>query len=244
MDLKHTVVLVTGAARRVGGVTALTLARAGAKIVVHYHRSRVEAVATVRAIEDAGSEAIAVQADQTKPAQIRRAVATAIRHFGRIDVLVNNASIFERTPFDAITMDDWERHLYANVIGPFFFARAVADGMRRRRRGKIINIADWAALKPYPGYIPYCASKAALLNTTVALAKTLAPHIQVNAICPGPVMWPEDLAASEQGRVKKKTLLRRLGTPEDVAQAVRYLIEAGDYVTGTSLVVDGGRLVF
>lgn len=245
MELRDAVVLITGAARRVGRVIALDLARHGARIVVHYHRVRVAVQQTIQELEEIGVEAYAVQADQTRPREIRRAVAQAIKRFGRIDVLVNNAAIFERTPFTEITEADWDRHLAVNLKGPFFFAHTVADGMRRRRHGKIINMCDVAAMRPYPGYLPYSASKAALLNLTIGLARHLAPHVQVNAIAPGAILQPHDLTVAGASQfvrtIKKKTLLGRLGTPEDVAAAVRYLIER-DYVTGTTLTVDGGQL--
>ncbi|MBI2345299.1 MAG: SDR family oxidoreductase [Deltaproteobacteria bacterium] len=243
MVIYDNVILVTGAALRVGRAIALALARDGARIVVHYNRSRKDAFRTVRELESIGTEAYLVQADQTRPADVRRAVAMAVKRFGRIDVLVNSAAIFESTPFQRVTATDWDRHLNANLKGPFFFSQAVAPGMRRRRRGKIINVSDVAGLKPYSGYIPYCAAKAGLLNCTQALAKVLAPHVQVNAICPGSVLWSEHGSATQRRLVTQKTLLKRLGTPEDVAAAVRFLIE-NDYITGTTIVVDGGRLLY
>lgn len=246
MDLRDSVVLITGAAKRIGRAIALELAGHGAHIALHYHRSRTAAERTAREVAALGAKVYLVQADQCKPAEIRRAVAKVIKHFGRIDILINNASIFERTPFEQVTPRHWQRFMATNVQGPFFFAQAVAPMMQRRRRGKIINLCDVAAMKPYPGYLPYSASKAALVNLTLGLARHLAPHIQVNAICPGAVLWPNDPApgaAKFVRAIRKKTLLGRLGTPENIAAAVRYLIEGGDYVTGTVLTVDGGQLV-
>lgn len=244
MRLQGKVVVVTGAARRVGSVIARTLAARGARLVVHYNRSSREAERLADDLREGfGRDVMTHKADLADPRACRRLVDAVARRFGALHVLVNNASIYEKTPFAAATPKDWDAHLDANLKAPFFLCQAAAPLMRREGEGKIINIADWAAYRPYSGYIPYCVSKAGLLCLNTALAKELAPHIQVNAVLPGPVMLPEGTTPRLRRAVLRATPLRKLGTPEDVAKAVLYLIENGDFVTGAALPVDGGRLI-
>lgn len=244
MELTGKTALVTGAAKRVGREIALTLARRGANIVVHYRSSAAEARRVVAEIKALGVEALAVRADQSNARQVRAAVAQAVRRFKQIDVLVNSASVYERTPFSKLTERDWDFHINTNLKGPFLFALEVGRHMQKRKvYGKIINIADWAAYRPYPDYLPYMVSKAGVVCLTQALAKELAPRVQVNAVAPGPVLLPTDCSAAERRAVIRATLVQRVGSPSDVAKAVLYLVEGGDFVTGQVLVVDGGRLV-
>lgn len=240
VKLEGKTVLVTGAAKRLGRAIAMALARRGANIVVHYNTSYDAARNTVAAIKAAGVDALAVRADQTKQREVRAAVRKAVRRFGRIDVLINSAAVFRRTPFRQLTENDWDFHLDANLKGPFLFAWEVS---RYMRRGHIINVADWAARRAYRDYLPYLVSKAGIIGLTESLAKELSPRIQVNAIAPGPVLLPSDMTKREREAIRKATLLRRLGTPQDVVKAVLYLLEGGDFVTGHTLVVDGGRLL-
>jgi len=234
MELQGKTVLVTGAGKRVGRALALALARRGANIVVHYHTSAAEARQRVAEIRRLGVTATAVRADQTKARQVRAAVAKA----GKIDVLVASAAVYRRTPFATLTEADWDFHLNANLKGPFLWA---LEAGRQMRTGKIVLFADWAAYRPYRHYLPYLVSKAGVIGLTKALAKELAPGVQVNAIAPGPVLLPENFTCAEA--VRQATLVKRLGSPQDVVHAVLYLIEGGDFVTGHVLVVDGGRLI-
>jgi pteridine reductase len=244
MELTGKTALVTGAAKRVGREIALTLARRGANMVVHYRSSADEARRVVAEIKALGVEALAVRADQSNARQVRAAVAQAVRRFKQIDVLINSASVYERTPFAKLTERDWDFHLNANLKGPFLFALEVGRHMQRRKvAGKIINIADWAAYRPYRDYLPYMVSKAGGVCLTQTLAQELAPRIQVNAVAPGPVLLPARVGAAERRAVIRATLLKRLGCPADVAKAVLYLVADADFVTGQVLVVDGGRLV-
>ncbi len=237
-------ILVTGAARRVGRAIALALARRGAHLVIHHHRSTAAAREVVRLAKAEGVDALAVRADQARSRQVTRAVERALEHFGKIDVLVNSAAVYHRTPFMRLTERDWDLHLDTNLKGPFLFALAVGRHLKQRRaRGKIINIADWAAFRPYNDYLPYCVSKAGLVCLTQALAKELAPRVQVNAVGPGPVMLPPDTKAALKRSIIRSTVLKRLGEADDVVKAVLYLLEDGDFVTGHTLVVDGGRLI-
>jgi NAD(P)-dependent dehydrogenase (short-subunit alcohol dehydrogenase family) len=236
MNLTGKTALVTGAAKRVGREIALALARRGANIVVHYHTSAAEARQLVAEIQQLGVKAIAVRADQSNARQVRAAVQKA----GQIDVLVASAAVYRKTPFAELTETDWDFHIDANLKGPFLWA---LEAGKQMRTGKIILFADWAAYRPYKNYLPYVVSKAGVICLTKALAKELAPGVQVNAIAPGPVLLPEDFTAAEQRAVERATLVQQVGSPQDVINAVLYLIEGGDFVTGHVLVVDGGRLI-
>jgi NAD(P)-dependent dehydrogenase (short-subunit alcohol dehydrogenase family) len=236
VNLKGKTALVTGAAKRVGREIALALARRGANIVVHYNTSAADARRTVSEIEALGVDALAVKADQSNARQVRAAVQKA----GKIDVLIASAAVFKRTPFATLTEADWDFHLDANLKGPFLFA---LEASRRMTAGKIILFADWAGIRPYRNYLPYVVSKAGIICLTKALAKELAPCIQVNSIAPGPVLLPDEFPESERRKVIKSTLVKRLGTPQDIVNSVLFLIEGSDFITGHTLVVDGGRLI-
>lgn len=240
MLLKAKTILVTGAAKRIGREIALALARRGAHIVVHYHTSAADARRVVAEIKSLGVDALAVRADQSNPRQVRAAVARACRQFGALDGLIASAAVFRRTPFEKLTEADWDLHLDANLKGPFLFALEAA---RRMKRGKMIFFADWAAMRPYRNYLPYLVSKAGIICLTKALAKELAPNVQVNAIAPGPVLLPADFPAAERRKVIESTLLKRLGSPQDIVNSVLFLLEGSDFITGHVLVVDGGRLI-
>ncbi|MDE2237352.1 MAG: SDR family oxidoreductase, partial [Elusimicrobia bacterium] len=146
-----------------------------------------------------------------------------------------------RTPFETVCARDWDRHLNINLRAPFLLSQAAAPHLRKRR-GAIINLADWSAHRPYADYIPYCVSKAALLCLNAALAKKLSPEIRVNAILPGPVLLPETISGPQRQSIRRATLLQKLGTPDEVVKAALYLLES-DFVTGAELAVDGGRLI-
>ncbi|MCG3148141.1 MAG: 3-oxoacyl-[acyl-carrier-protein] reductase FabG [Verrucomicrobiae bacterium] len=236
MQLRGKTVLVTGAGKRVGREIALGLARRGANIVVHYHTSARPARQLVAEIKALGVNAVAVRADQTNARQVRAAVATA----GQIDVLVASAAVYERTPFAKLTEADWDFHLDANLKGPFLWSLEVG---KRMKTGKMIFFADWAAVRPYRHYLPYLVSKAGIICLTKALAKELAPRVQVNAIAPGPVLLPADFTKKETRQVIESTVVKRLGSPQDIVNSVIFLIEGSDFITGHTLMVDGGRLI-
>ncbi len=243
MELKGKIALVTGAARRVGRTIAVRLAERGAALAVHYNRSRAEAEEVVGEIERAGSRARAFGADLERVAEIERMTAEVLAAFGRIDVLVNCASVFYRKPLDELTERDWDLNLDVNLKAPFFLAKFAGAAMRRQGAGKIVNIGDWAAIRPYSNYLPYTVSKSGLIGLTRALAKALAPEVQVNCVALGPVMPPEDYSSEENTRLAEATLTKRLGSPEDVANAVLFLCEGTDFATGSTLLLDGGRLL-
>lgn len=235
--------LVTGAARRVGKSIAAHFADRGAALAVHYNRSRAEAEAFAAEIERAGGRARAFGANLESVAEIERMVAEVLGAFGRLDVLVNSASVFFRKPLEEVTERDWDVNLDTNLKAPFFLSKFAGLAMRRQGAGKIVNIGDWAAIRPYNNYLPYTVSKSGLIGLTRALAKALAPEVQVNCVALGPVMPPEDYAAEETARLVAATLVKRLGTPEDVARAVLFLCEGTDFATGSTLLLDGGRLL-
>jgi pteridine reductase len=244
MNLQGKVALVTGAGRRVGRVIALAFAAKGARVAVHYNTSVSEARRVAAAVKSlSGADADVFRAnllDAKAPAKLADAVA---RRFGGIDILINSASAYEKTPFPSASAADWDLLMTVNARAPFFLAQACAPYLKRSGEGSVINIVDWSAHRPYVDYGPYCASKAALLCVNKILAKALAPEVRVNAILPGPVLAPKDMGEGEKRKMSEATLLKRLGTPEAVARACLYLAETADYSTGAELTVDGGRLV-
>jgi pteridine reductase len=244
MNLKGKVVLVTGSARRVGRVIALAFAAKGARIAAHYNTSAGEARKLVAGVKSlSGADADIFRANLLDPASPQKLADAVARRFGGIDVLINSASLYERTPFTSATPEDWDRHMAVNARAPYFLAQACVPWLKRSGEGAVINIADWAGHRPYADFGPYCASKAALLCANKLLAKSLAPEVRVNAILPGPVLAPENMGDGEKKKVAEATLLKRLGTPEAVARACLYLAESADYSTGAELTVDGGRLI-
>lgn len=243
MELVDRVALVTGGAIRLGRTIAMTLAQHGANVIITYRTSRDQAYETLEHLRDLGSLADAIRADVSDAQDVNALIARVQRKFGRLDVLVNNASIFKRTPFATLTESAWDAHLDANLKGPFLCALAASRLMKRRGGGKIINIADWAGERPYRDYLPYCVSKAGLLALTKALAKELAPSIQVIAIAPGPILPPPDMTPSARRRAVQRLPLKRWGSPQDIANAVTFALEATDFITGTTIYVDGGRLI-
>lgn len=243
MELKGRVALVTGAARRVGRTIAIRLAARGATMAVHYNRSRAEADDAVAEIERSGGRAQAFGANLESVTEIERMVNEALAAFGRIDVLVNCASVFYRKPLEDVTERDWDLNLDVNLKAPFFLSKYAGAAMRRQGAGKIVNIGDWAGIRPYNNYLPYTVSKSGIIGLTRALAKALAPEVQVNCVALGPVMPPEDYSAEENARLAEATLTKRIGSPTDVANAVLFLCEGTDFATGSTLMLDGGRLL-
>jgi pteridine reductase len=244
MKLRGKTALVTGAAKRVGHEIALGLARRGANIVVHYNTSFPDARGAVAEIKALGVDAMAVKADQANARQVHAAVTQALKHFRMIDVLVASAAVYKKTPFDTLTEADWDFHIDANLKGPFLFALEIGRHMKRRKlAGKIILFADWAAIRPYANYLPYCVSKAGVICLTKSLAKALGPRVQVNAIAPGPILLPPDMTEAEKREVIDATVVKRIGSPQDIVNSVLFLIEGSDFITGHTLVVDGGRLI-
>ena len=240
MEIEGKVALVTGGARRLGRCIALALAERGAELVIHYRDSEREAQEVLALLKKAGGKPVAVQGDVSIATDVDRMVETAMRAFGRIEILVNNAAVFYRTPFDQLTEADWDRFLDVNLKGPFLLCRQVGAIMLRQGQGKVINLADIAGLKVWAEFIPYSVSKAGLIALTRGLAKALAPAVQVNAIAPGAVLLPPGTSPVEEERAIRRIPLERLGSAEDVARAAVYLVE-NDFITGEVLKVDGGQ---
>ena len=240
--------LVTGGARRIGRGTALALAAAGADIVLTFLASQSEAEETVRAVEALGRRALAIECDVRSEASVRAAVAATVARFGRLDLLVNNAAVYESTPLDRISIDQWDRVFETNARGPFLVAREALPHLRAVR-GRIVNIGSLGGLRPWAGHADYCASKAALHSLTQSMAKAFAPEVTVNCVAPG---WIE-MGRMERGRIEEgndsesaaarfaaKTPMRRNGTVDNVAEAVLFFAAGPAFVTGQILAVDGG----
>jgi pteridine reductase len=246
MQLRDKIALVTGAAHRVGKFIALELAEAGAHVVVHYNTSEAQALATVEEIRQKGVRAIAVGGDLSRPESIDHLFQSAEAEFGGVDVLVNSAAVMERGDVLMLAPAEWQRTLAINLTAPFFCAQQAARSMLARHVGSgeagvIVNIADLSALKPWAKYPAHSVSKAGVVMLTQVLAKALAPRIRVNAVAPGLVVKPPDWDEARWRAVGERALLKRAGSGYDVGRAVRFLIEQ-DYITGETLVVDGGSL--
>jgi NAD(P)-dependent dehydrogenase (short-subunit alcohol dehydrogenase family) len=241
MDPKGSVALVTGGAQRVGRALSLGLARAGADVVVHYHTSADEAIDTVAAIEALGRRAVAVRADLGDAEEAERPIRAAAE-LGRLDILVNSASLFERAPVEEITAEQWDRVLAVNLRAPFLLARAAAPLLREHGSGLIVNIADLSAFQAWPSFAHHAVSKAGLVHLTHVLARAFAPRIRVNAIAPGTVLPPADFDGEDYAGGSDRRVLDRAGSPEDVVDALLYLVRA-DFVTGQTIVADGGRML-
>lgn len=242
MELKDRVVLVTGAAIRVGRAIARELAAAGANLAVHYYHHEDKAVEAAREFEALGVRAAPVRANVASEQDVVAMFERIDREFGRLDVVVNNAGVFERTPFPDLTEEDWDFHLGINLKGTFLCCREAARRMRERREGKIVNIADVFGDRPWPGYIPYCVSKAGVVTLTRAVARAMARHnVQVNAIGPGAILFPDHYSDEKIAEEIERIPAGRQGSPEDVARTVRFLIEGPDYITGALIPVDGGK---
>jgi 3-oxoacyl-[acyl-carrier protein] reductase/pteridine reductase len=240
MDLTGKTALITGGGHRVGKAISLALGGAGTNVVVNYHASADAAEATAAEVRALGVEALSVQADVSDRQQVESMVATTRDHFGSIDILINSASRFEKTPLPTQDVAAWHRVTDILIHGSFYCANAVAPLMLAGGEGTIINIVDLSAWEPWPDFTAHSVGKAGLLALTRQLALELAPAVRVNAVAPGPVLPPPDYDEAQIARAAQRTLLNRWGVAEDVAQAVLYLVHA-DYVTGEVIIVDGGE---
>ncbi len=241
--LHDQVALVTGAGKRIGREIALSLAGAGAHVIVNYNQSRAGAEATAREIRGLGVKALAIRADVARPAQVRAMFRRVDREFARLDTLVNNAGTFFPVRWDRLTEKDWDRVLGINLKGAFYCAQEGARRMMRRKRGRIINISSLGGLQAWPGYMHYCASKAANIMLTRCLAKALAPSISVNSIAPGTILFPGEKLTSDTRQFIQRTPLKRAGSARDIADLVLYLVTRGDFITGQVIAVDGGKSI-
>ena len=243
MELAGRVALITGG-RRIGAVVAAELARAGADIALVYRRSRIDAEETADSLRALGRRVFLVQADLADPESCERVVNETVDALGRLDVLINMASIYVSKPFDELTVDDWNAQLDVDLRAAWLCARAAVPHMRRLRGGRIINFADWVARsgRPrYTGFLTYYVAKAGVVALTEALALELATdQILVNAIAPGPIVAPADTSDEEFAKVERATPLGHWGGEGEIAKAVMALIDS-DFITGETIRVDGGR---
>ena len=240
MELKGRVALVTGAARRVGRAIALRLARAGCHLAIHYRGSADQATTTANDCQTHGVDAKVFQADFDDPTAPEKLVQSVLRRFGRLDVLVNNAAVFEPMTIDEFNLDAWERTLRVNLTVPMALTHAAAEPLRQAG-GRVINLCDAATTRPWPGHLAYIASKGALDTLTRALARALEPDVNVVGIAPGVAVWPEHYDQQTRDRLTARIPLKRAGHPDDVAAAVHYVLTEGDYLTGVIIPIDGGR---
>lgn len=239
MELRGKVALVTGGGRRVGKALALALARREAIVAVHYNESETGARDVVAAITRDGGRAQSFGADLTDSELAAKLPDQVAEAFGRLDVVVNSAAVMIRTPFGEITERVWDEIFALNLRAPFLVSQAAAPHLKRAK-GAIVNIADLAAFETWPGYIPHGLTKSGIVHMTKALARVLAPEVRVNAIAPGTVLLPDDWSDKDAAHLDETTPLKRQGSPDDVAAAMLFLLDA-DYITGETIVVDGGR---
>ena len=242
MPTSRRVVLITGAARRIGAAIARALHAAGYDVSLHYRHSAAEMDALVAELNAARPDsAVAWAADLAEYDRLPELVAKTVGRFGRLDALVNNASAFSPTPLGAITPADWDAQFLINARAPLILAQAAAPHLKLSR-GAIVNLTDIYAERPLRDHVVYCMSKAALVAGTRALALELAPEVRVNAIAPGAILWPEQgKSEAAKHKLMERTPLARTGTPHEIAAAVRWLLDDAGYITGQTLLLDGGR---
>jgi NAD(P)-dependent dehydrogenase (short-subunit alcohol dehydrogenase family) len=251
ISLENEVVVITGGAKRLGRAIALECARSGASVAITYNTSRAEAESTLEELRTqstlASQSFAAFECEVSNRESVEALGAGVLQAFGTATALVNNAAIFRRTPFAETGISDWEsafdEHIAANLKGPYLLSKYFGDVFLQQERGSIVNIADIHGLRPLKNYAPYCASKAGVVMLTEVLAKALAPHVRVNCICPGTILVPsqtqgedDDLAA-----LQEKVPLQRLGTPEEIAQTVVFLLGGPPFISGAILPVDGAQ---
>lgn len=243
MEIYKKTALITGGARRLGRVIAEKLASRGVNLVIHYNKSKKEALLAQQELTKTYHVSVELfQADLCQIDELEKKARELITKIN-INILINNASSFYPTPFGEITLKDWDDLVKSNLTGPMFLTQVIAQSMLKTGFGKIINIADWSAQRPYKNFLPYSVAKAGVVAMTQVLAQSLAPHIQVNTVSPGAVLLPEDISPELTDKLIQKTPLKRIGEPNDIAQAVLFFLEGSDFATGANLVVDGGRLI-
>lgn len=243
MELAGRVALITGG-RRIGAAVATELARGGADVALVYRTSRAEAEETGAAVRVLGRRAVVLQGDLNRPDACERVVDETVAALGRLDILINMASVYAPKPLDDLTLDDWDTQLNVDLRSAWLCARAAVPHMRRLRGGRIINFSDWVARsgRPrYPGFVPYYVAKAGAIALSEALAFELAPdQILVNTIAPGPIVAPEGISDDEFASVERATPLGRWGGELEIAKTVLALVDS-DFITGETIRVDGGR---
>ena len=241
MNLAGKTAIVAGGAIRLGKAIALSLAEAGMRICLHYSSSQQDAEETAGQIRSLGADVTLVQAEFLNPVVAAQCVVdAAVESFGAVDVLINNAAIFEAGSLETTTEDQWDRHFAINLKTPFFLAQAFARQLDSRQRAHVVNIADWRATRPGTDHVAYTLTKSGLVTLTKSLAQSLAPDVQVNAIAPGAILPPPGAEADHLERLASAIPLRRTGSPDDIGGALLYLLRS-DFITGEVLHVTGGE---
>ena len=242
--MQNKVVLITGGAKRVGAAICRELHANGANLMVHYNKSQPEARALQAELNLQRANSVTIiQGDLLNISVLPSLVAETINHFGKLDVLINNASTYYPTEIGNINEENWHDLMGSNLKAPMFLAQAAAAELRKNH-GCIINITDMHIERPKKGYVVYSVAKAGLVTLTKSLAHELSPEVRVNAVAPGPVQWPENNPQFDEvyrQRVISQTLLKQIGTPQDIAKAVKFLVADAPFITGHVLAVDGGR---
>jgi len=243
-SLNNKVVLITGGAKRVGAAICRELHACGAQLMIHYRSSTTEARALQAELNLLRANSVVIiQGDLLNIAVLPSLIQETVKHFGKLDVLINNASSYYATEIGAITEDNWQDLMGSNLKAPMFLAQAAATELRKNQ-GCIVNITDMHIERPKKGYVVYSVAKAGLVNLTKSLAHELSPEVRVNAVAPGPVQWPENNPQFNEvyrQRVISQTLLKKIGEPKDIAKAVKFLVADAPFITGHVLAVDGGR---
>jgi pteridine reductase len=241
--MRDQVVLITGGARRVGAEIARALHAAGSNVLIHYRTSASAAIALADELNKTRPHSTAIHAAQLlDPQAPDQLIAATLRAFGRLDILINNASTFYPTPIGQITPAQWDDLMGSNLKAPLFLSQAAAPSLRAQR-GLIINMIDIHALRPLKAHPVYSAAKAGLAMLTRSLARELGPEIRVNGIAPGPVLWPADMEEPLKREIIDRTALQRHGSPQDVARTALFLAKDAPYITGQIIAVDGGRSI-
>ena len=239
--LSNKVVLITGAAHRIGATTARMLHAEGMSILLHYRHSRDAAESLQTELNAMRTDSVhLIQADLHDSTRLPALVEQAIQIWGRLDVLINNASSFYATPIGTVTETQWNDLIGSNLKAPFFLSQAAAPYLRQQH-GCIVSIVDIHAERPLKEFPVYSMAKAGLVMLTKSLACELGPEVRVNAVAPGAILWPENLGEKEKEKIISRTFLKRQGAPEDIARAILYLIRDAGYMSGQVLTVDGGR---
>jgi len=238
-DLKGKTVLITGAARRLGRAIAVSLAQAGANVAFTFRSSAKEAEQTLKLVKDAGVLGLAIECDLRKDQSAQETVQTVLHHFGQIDLLINNAGVFQTAKIEDLTAQQWDEVFSVNVRAPFLMSQSCIPSLRKTH-GRIINLGSLGGEKPWTTHAHYCSSKAALHMLTQVMAKALAPEVAVNCVAPGMIATEDERDPVLVERLAARTPMQKNGTPQDVVSAVMYFATAPHFITGQILTVDGG----
>ncbi|WP_456402589.1 SDR family NAD(P)-dependent oxidoreductase [Persephonella sp.] len=240
MDLAGKNALITGASKRIGREIALFLAERGANIIVHYNRSEEEAEKVIKLVEDYGVRSLKIKANLEEEKEIYKLIENAVSNFRKIDILINNASIYFETPLKDLDIRILDRYYSVHIKAPTILSKELGNIMIKNKYGRIINIIDYAPLRPYKNFLPYIVTKGGLYTLTKVLAKELSPYVLVNGILPGPIIPAENIDDTE--KALQKTILKKWGGEKEICKAVEYFIKT-EFTTGSFLPVEGGRLL-